>query len=621
MVNREISNNELRLLITYNTAFNSKYSEIKFLNIIEKNYIKRYNILPFNYSAERLNAELSFISYEDKLANFSDVYNHLQEAWPFVNDLDLFKRYEKKLWLKYFERVQVIKKAINMAKKSNLKIFLYFDDYTLDLYKSLNSNEKERYFNVDSDYIRVNVSNISKEISKEMNLLEYCATKDKFYKASFNDIVKNRKIDIKEKLDYILPFSAPKYYSNKQGDIYYRYGYDLFGPVILSYIEWLLRQHQDGLFKTIYFFSRDGYLFNKIYDALCENLGIEKHSHYLYISKRATRLLSLKNEVSDDFLEDAFVYECIDNKSISVAFSRLGLPVENYIDLINKFGFESKDSLIDMSKDKEKLWSLVKDSIIAKDLLDKAKHERKLAKAYLEQEDFFKYNSVAIMDLICRGTIHIRLANFVKEFSDMNIMSLNFATTINAKEKCDSGYNLYGYFATNGVPYQRINILTSMVGLLEAIFTAPHRSVKTYKEKDGKIIPEFKDNSIVYFDLTGPIQDGVFDYAIDNCKSLADLKNIQDNKCEHFNSFKRLYLHPNKQEAKYLGELEVDDFTAITKIASPLPLSKYFINRKEALFHYKETPWKRAYFVNLLGEWVTNKKLEKYSEKMKGLIK
>ncbi len=615
--------NEIRLLISYTTPFGDKQSELKFLNTIEQMYQKKYTRLPFNYSAERLSAELSYICYENKLADINSIYEHLQEAWPFLDDLDTFKSYEKELWLKWLESSQLLTKVIDKANNDKLKITLYFDNYTQVIYDQLNQEEKDCYFKLQTELISAtkNIADIAKETSDKNELLEYCSSKNAFCHVLLKDAINNRKNDIEVKLDYIVPIADAKYYSTKDDDIYYRYGYDLFGPVVLRYIEWLIKQYQDGVFKTIYFFSRDGYLFKKIYDALCEKLGIVQHSHYLYISKRATRLLSLSNEVTDSFLEDAFEYESIDKKSISTAFSRVGISADNYPDIINKHGFANKDALIDLTKDKVKLWSLLKDSAVANDVIANAQHEKKLAKAYLEQEEFFMHDSVAIMDFICRGTIHVRLVDFVKQFKDIDIISLNFATTINAKPKCDKGYKLYGYYATNGVPYQRISILTSMVGLLEAIFAAPHRSVKRYQQKDGKIVAEYKTDSIVYFDLTGPIQAGVFDYAVAKYENGKLLKYDQPDKCEYFNIFKRLYLYPSRQESKYLGELEVDDFTAITKIASPLPLWKYFLARKEALFHYHETPWKRAYLVNLLGTWVTSKRFDKTSKYFKNILK
>ncbi len=617
----KMNSNELKTLIAYDTMFNNEKDELKFIDTVDKMIKDKYANYSFNFSVERLSIELSLIYYQNQLASLKQIYEHLKEAWPFLADLDGFKALEKKIWLEYFENSKLIARLIEKAKTERFKVLLYFDDYTNDIYNSLNSEEKERYFSITSEYIDImgNSNDKSNDFSSESILSEYRISEEKFYQVSPKEKLKKREADLKEKLDAILPNNEPKHYStNTDGNIYYRYGFDLFGPVILPYIEWLIQQYQEGVFKNIYFFSRDGYLFIKIYDAVCEKLGIEKHSHYLYISKRVTRLLSLREEVRDSFLEDVFVYECIDKRSISSAFNRLGMSAEKYLDVINKYGFEGKDTIIDMSKDKTNLWSLFKDPRVANDLLNIAKEERRLAKAYLEQEEFFDHKQVAIMDLICRGTIHLRLVNFVKEFSDMDIISLNFATTIDAKEKCNKGYKLYGYYATNGLPYQRISILTSMVGLIEAIFTAPHKSVKKYKEENGKIVPEYKSDSVVYFNLTGPIQDGIVDYALSRYENTTELNQVQQAKCEIFSVLRRLYLHPSKQEAKYLGELEVDDFMAITKVASPLPIWKYIFSRKEAMFHYRETPWKRAYLVNLLGTWLTNKKIERFIRKIKG---
>ncbi len=605
---------EMALLLTYDWAFSNWQQEIQHFEDIAAECRHKYTeSLNINYLTERLNVELSYYNRWHKQANLDDIYTRFQETWSPLDNVEALKHIEKDRWLKKANIAKLLKKINNFAQNNNGVVTLYFDNYTHWLYEQLDDAEKQQYFNRHAKGFSIGgkLDEKSADSPKQIVLLSHGKIGKALPTSALRAHFDKRKQGIERWLKQKAIANLKRARQLTDSDPYYRYGYQLFGPIVLPYIDWMIALQQAGAFEVIYFMSRDGYLFKKMYDERCARLGIVQSSSYLYISRRAVRLLALDEAVTDSFLDNVFDYESIHNNKLSTAFEKLGLDTDNYTELINKYNLESKDMVVDLARDRAKVWALFKEPAISGDLLLQAKKEQANAKAYLQQEKLDAHKKVAIMDFVCRGTIHVRLADFLKTFCDVEVISLNFATTLGAKEKYDEGYKLHGYYATNGVPQQRIDILTSAVPILESIFTAPHPSVAGYRQTEDGVVPTYREDSKVYYNSIKPIQDGVYDYVVNAPTGVEEGCAKPLSRHQSFSILQRLYLQPNEEEAKYLGNLEIDDFSSFTKLASPLPAWHYLVFLKSALAHYRNSAWKRAYLVNLLGRWVTSEKFTK----------
>lgn len=94
-------------------------------------------------------------------------------------------------------------------------------------------------------------------------------------------------------------FDAPSGETEKnshfQGDPY-RLGYAGLGPMLSGYMLWLGHQAKRDGISRLFFLSREGWLLQQMYEALHANIQDAIPSTYLYASRRATRVASLKTK-------------------------------------------------------------------------------------------------------------------------------------------------------------------------------------------------------------------------------------------------------------------------------------------------------------------------------------
>lgn len=81
--------------------------------------------------------------------------------------------------------------------------------------------------------------------------------------------------------------------SHFQGDPF-RLGYAALGPMLSGYMLWLGHQAKRDGISRLFFLSREGWLLQQIYEALNANAKDAVPSTYLYASRRATRVASLR---------------------------------------------------------------------------------------------------------------------------------------------------------------------------------------------------------------------------------------------------------------------------------------------------------------------------------------
>jgi HAD superfamily hydrolase (TIGR01549 family) len=89
------------------------------------------------------------------------------------------------------------------------------------------------------------------------------------------------------------PSGATEKISHFQGDPY-RLGYAALGPMLSGYMLWLGHQAKRDGISRLFFLSREGWLLQQIYEVLNANTKDAVPSTYLYASRRATRVASLK---------------------------------------------------------------------------------------------------------------------------------------------------------------------------------------------------------------------------------------------------------------------------------------------------------------------------------------
>ena len=102
--------------------------------------------------------------------------------------------------------------------------------------------------------------------------------------------------------------AACREYLDKQLEVLKQVSYNVSGPVILNYVNWILQSCVQKNINKVYFLARDGYILQKFAQKICEEKKLNIQCKYLYCSRYSLRLATY-NLIKDE------KYNLIFNKS------------------------------------------------------------------------------------------------------------------------------------------------------------------------------------------------------------------------------------------------------------------------------------------------------------------
>ena len=183
-------------------------------------------------------------------------------------------------------------------------------------------------------------------------------------------------------------------------------GYCFIAPMFMEFIKWFLVQVKENHIEQILFPSRDGYLMQKIYEIMTEDLV---ESIYFRASRRAVSVAAIKNK-SD--------IERIASKKYQGtcrAFLKLRFGIEM------KTGDERKNILLkDLTQDE--IYQVLCDYEDV--IIENAKTEKMCYLKYLNQKGIQPKKNLALFDFVAGGTVQY----YLRKILECNIMGIYFAT-------------------------------------------------------------------------------------------------------------------------------------------------------------------------------------------------
>lgn len=125
---------------------------------------------------------------------------------------------------------------------------------------------------------------------------------------------------------------------------YYKFGHDIFGPFLYGFTRWLRTSLQKGKVEKIFFFSRDGYMMQKAYEAMEKENPLHIAHEYVFFSRNSLRRALLWTCKS---YTESLAYM---SKQRFVAFSEIasyyGLSKEESSAFLKKIGMRWDDVLL-----------------------------------------------------------------------------------------------------------------------------------------------------------------------------------------------------------------------------------------------------------------------------------
>lgn len=265
------------------------------------------------------------------------------------------------------------------------------------------------------------------------------------------------------------------------------------GPVIYSYIWWLLQKAKELDCKRIYFLARDGYVLYHAAKQFCHRWQIDIDCRYLYCSRISLRIPSY-------FLSFEEACESIFSGgyriSPSVYLKRAGFTLEERKRIYHTLSFAWENEDKELSHREQKAFSeLLRQSLLFRELLtQKSKAAFKTASGYLKQEGLFDGFPIFLADTGWLGSMQATLKKLC-EANGCHVPFTGFYFGLYGQPEKETGGNYHSfYFSPQSSPFLKAKFNNN---ILECICTAPHGMTVAYT-LDGTgyqpVLKPYRDN-------------------------------------------------------------------------------------------------------------------------------
>ncbi len=398
----------------------------------------------------------------------------------------------------------------------------------------------------------------------------------------------------------IMPHNSASYSlsfppSGSDGMLIDEIGYNVFGPLLVSFCEWVHERKEAHGFDGLWFAARDGWVMKRCYDLLYP----DEHTEYLLVSRRSTTVpMLVKNPGISGFVKTVGLGR---EMSVDEILMRLGLSDDQASRLESAYGFQPDERLVVSDLDKNpRFLALYRESESL--ILNNASDELEAMNSYLNRS-FGDAQSIGLVDLGWRGSIQHAIESALPEIGleEMKVTGLYLGIDV---DSAWWGHQLMEGFLYS--PMENIELGTSerwFNALVEAFFMAPHGTVRRYLfSKDGSAKAELEDREAGNEDSSPLflVQEAALRFARDYKERRWDEYGILD-KAGVVQAFYRLGLEPAFKEACELGDC-IFAYQEVSNLARPKHgLGYYIVHPKELVREMNVCYWKPAFLRRVLN--------------------
>lgn len=563
--------------------------------MVEKRCYERYNLRLENFKNYRILSEKK-ITTEDFIPNINDIYNSMKEFT--IEQRNKIKNIEFEIEQEYCQCNYDIKPLYDYCLEKGKKIIITSDMYLdkKNIIKLLDRAGIYKYYKIfiSCEY---NASKRNKKlyefVIKEMNvnpgqILHIGDSKISDYlmaeKSGINSVLiskKNKKTEFLAEneinnIDYGILYN----FINNNIELknkYYNFGYEVFGPVLYSYTHWLINKLKEKKINKVFFLAREGNLLKKSFDIMNNDETIK--SHYLYCSRRSTRVPLLNNiNTIDDVFKIVRMRRIIDIESF---FLNVGLDINRYEKSLVKYNLTKE-----MNINSTNFNLLFED--IKEDVKSNAIQEQQFLYEYLKQENFT--GKIAVCDVGWVGTMQKSLCE-ICSINNVKTEILGFYVGLNPEYKKNGMTNyMFDYMFENS-QYKYLNV-ASFLNLFECLFLAQHGTTVKYTKENGTIVPVLKDyeynmnEAKIFMDIQSGAIDFVKKFRYDLDKNICLYKLF------------RVGMHPSLRNIKMFKNMKYVE-TKKFNFVNTCNLVYYLLHPKKMYTDFCNCSWKIGFMKNL----------------------
>lgn len=336
----------------------------------------------------------------------------------------------------------------------------------------------------------------------------------------------------------------------------------LGGIVLTGFTRWLASRVRQHNIEKLYFCARDGWLVQRAWKAAGMDRATGIEDSYLCVSRRPLNLARGYMESTQTYLPHTLIdFLCSSNgrTTVRTALERANLSgivsIEN--ELVERYG--SLDVVYAWAQGPKPLEDvLYKHASIVRERL---KDSYVGLINYLSQENFGGGIRAAIVDMGWHATMQRSLVTLMEaENISMPLIGFYYGLWPGALGNRYKAGLMEAAFATDFMPIEQQSEVHNAVEILEELHTAPHGTVVSYEQRDGKWHPIFADSPLEfaqYDTMARHFQDGALE-------TVAEL--FATGKCGHLvldeitpdvvrAALGSICMSPTHQEVQLIGQL------------------------------------------------------------------
>lgn len=328
----------------------------------------------------------------------------------------------------------------------------------------------------------------------------------------------------------------------------------LVSPILILFVKDIIEKVKDNKIEKIYFLAREGKVFFDIYNELVKNnsMGIDlPEAKYLYVSRKSTFLPSI-NELTWEELNRFLIQ--YNSQSLNSFLNNLNVPAFEYYEYASAVGITDFDEEIADLQNNEGFKKFIEYEPVIKMFKEHQQQAKDLFEGYLSENDMFKHENVAFVDIGWKGTIQDNIVKaFVNNTSFPKVHGF-YLGLLEGSTKTFENSVKSGFFAEDKNGNYIENVIFKNGSLFEMCTTPNHGTTIGYVKKNNSVEPILKayevekENYKKYFvDVFEAIQDYLQDFL--SIEPLI-IEKTQYLKLYYIDQIRRYILYPTKKEAK-----------------------------------------------------------------------
>jgi FMN phosphatase YigB (HAD superfamily) len=277
------------------------------------------------------------------------------------------------------------------------------------------------------------------------------------------------------------------------GSLLGRLGYEVAGPLYLSFLSWVIQQAMADGIKKLFLLGRDGYYWEKAIRLIGADKQTGLEFHYLHSSRKVLNFASFES-----LDEKAMEFLLTPNPQLRVRdfIDRTGLDSGQFLDVITAAGLDDPDKVLTTKMGGKFLHEQERSSlrnvfILLKDELEALfKHDRWGFMHHLSSRGFNLEDS-ALVDIGWQGSCVKSFERLFAESANVPVKAYFFGTWKEAAAVANPD-SIRSYFVHFGKPEDHGSLIRESVNWIESLNAAPFASLMSYDSVDGIPVPKFE---------------------------------------------------------------------------------------------------------------------------------